>query len=190
MPLPARKIRAGTSRDKRSKGAASVAHGRCSDHPQRNFVHSAGIDRGSRPKCGINSSCYQTVTEGADGFTSAISNYNGLERCPRYGQPDRTIGNIELPCLVSWFCTGLSTIAVDITGFSHESFAAATEPLRLGLDTAQKSSGAPPRISGGASARAVINSATVETVCSSRRVFVGAKPRSTIWSSRVRNVVQ
>jgi hypothetical protein len=189
VPLPEPKIRAGTSRDKRSKGPASQPIGDARTS-QSEICAQRRASIGTRSKCGINSSCYQTVTEGADGFTCAISNYNGLERCPRYGQPDRTIGNIGLPCLVSWFCTGLSTIAVDITGFSHERSAAATEPLRLGLDTAQKSREHGRGSPAGASARAVVNSATVETVCSSRRVFAGAKPRSTIWSSRVRNVVQ
>jgi hypothetical protein len=179
VPLPASKIRAGTSRDKRSKGPASQPIGDARTS-QSEICAQRRASIGTRSKCGVKSSCYQTVTEGHYGFTSAISNYNELGRCSNYGQPDRTIGNIGLPCLVSQFCTGLSTIAVDINRFGRERFAAATSLSGLGFDTAQESSGVLPRIAGSASARAAINSATVETVCSSRRVFAGAKPRSTI----------
>src|SRR5271170_6981439 len=80
--------------------------------------------------------------------------------------------------------------AVDITGFGRERFAATAIARGPRPVLTQAGPGLLPRVSGGDSARAVISAAIVGTTSSSRRVFAGAKPRSTMSSSRVRSVAQ
>ena len=64
VPLPAPKIRAGTSRDKRPKGRASQPMG----DARMRIVHTTSIGGETRLKCGMKSGCYELVTHGDRDF--------------------------------------------------------------------------------------------------------------------------
>jgi hypothetical protein len=184
------RIKAAADPDKPAKNATRRASVMLRSSKAKS-VHSAGIDRGTRPKCGINSSCYELVTDGVGRFPSTLNNYKQLEQMPKIWATGSDNCKHWTPAvLLPSFAPGYPLSPGISLGSIVKVLRQQPRSPRARSRRTQNSSGLLPGVSGGASARAVISAAMVGTTSSSRRVFAEAKPRSTMWSSRVRSVAQ